>query len=235
MRATLYGEFTVEINPYAGAIFGSFEHDQAAEQAQLRAVHEYLLELPNAVLVDVGANTGSYSLLTAHHPTMAAHAFEPCPLPYTLLEEHIRLNHLETRVIPWNLALADYNGSGTFYVAEPDSCTALSMLGGKPAESKRFHEISVGVRTLDSFGLARVDVLKIDVEGGELAVLRGAEETLKRRRPLVVFEHQGANTLQYGYGPFDLWKLLEAWDYQVEMLSAVDGIARPREVLHEPS
>jgi hypothetical protein len=69
------------------------------------------------------------------------------------------------------------------------------------------------VRQLDSLGLPQVDALKIDVEGAELNVLRGAEKTINRDHPGILIEFSEDNTRQFGYEPGAIKDWLEARGY----------------------
>jgi hypothetical protein len=78
----------------------------------------------------------------------------------------------------------------------------------------------VPVRTLDAFiegeGITNVDFIKMDIEGGELDALRGAERTLSTLRPRLLFEAYELNTAPYGYRVFEILDHLERRGYVVE-------------------
>lgn len=76
--------------------------------------------------------------------------------------------------------------------------------------------IPVESRTLDSFALTDIDFLKIDVEGYELPILQGGEETIRREKPVMVIEQKpGDHTTRYGRGTHDALDLLKQWGGQV--------------------
>ncbi len=94
--------------------------------------------------------------------------------------------------------------------------------------------IKVAVQTLDRFlaeqSIARVDFIKMDVEGGELGVLRGAARMLKELRPTILFEAYEDNTAHYNYRVFDILSYLEQREYQVKQAGmSYNFIAIPRE------
>jgi FkbM family methyltransferase len=82
--------------------------------------------------------------------------------------------------------------------------------------------VPVTMRTIDSYGFNDVDFIKIDVEGAELGVLRGATETIKRCRPAVQMEIMEKQCSQFGYAPQDLYDFLVQQEY-----IPVSAIIRP--------
>jgi FkbM family methyltransferase len=78
---------------------------------------------------------------------------------------------------------------------------------------KSQHMVNVPARTIDSYKFDDVDVIKIDVEGSELFVIEGADETIKRCRPSVQVEIVPKQCAQYGYQPQDLYDYFAKLDY----------------------
>jgi len=139
---------------------------------------------PGGVAIDVGANLGEWSvpLATAVGPAGTVLAVEPNPIVADALSRTLRINHLAHAVVV-SAALSDRDGDGVLHVEPAD--TGLSRLadgGGLPVILRRLDTIVVEAR------LARLDLVKIDVEGHERAVLAGAEAALRRFRPAIVFE-----------------------------------------------
>jgi len=136
---------------------------------------------PGAIAFDVGANVGAYSLLLGRWVGGGGHvfAFEPSPSAFAGLGEHIRLNALDARVTPVPSAVGGVVGSLPFIV-EPTAGEGrlASSTGGRAT-------VDVRVTTLDAFcgehGLSP-DFVKVDVEGAELDVLRGARRTIARAK-----------------------------------------------------
>ena len=145
-------------------------------------------------IVDVGANTGLFSLIAAACSTIAAiHAFEPFPLCQKLLGVNLRLNRFESRVKIQPHALSDSDGRMNLYVPLQDHGldeTSCSLNGMFRAEHSQV--IPVPVTTLDGYcresKIAKIDLLKIDVETHEPQVLRGADRVLREHRPLIFLE-----------------------------------------------
>lgn len=142
-----------------------------------------LLKQSGAV-VDVGANAGIYSAVALQRRRWVI-AFEPVP------EEATRLRRLiGTRGVVHQLALSDRCGMATLHMPYNDhrTITTRSSLEAGVDPDLSHRDIDVKVATLDSFGLSDVAFVKIDVEGHELAVLRGSVETIGRNRPNMLVE-----------------------------------------------
>ncbi|HEY4215958.1 MAG TPA: FkbM family methyltransferase [Gemmatimonadaceae bacterium] len=137
------------------------------------------------LVVDVGANVGIYTHALAKRGA-AIEAFEPQPWCAEVLRAYASGNsHIRVH----NIALGAADASVVLRVPIVDgrlqrgSASLVETDMTTPAET-----IDVDVRTLDSFGFDRVRAMKIDVEGAELGVLRGAAETIARGHPLLLVE-----------------------------------------------
>lgn len=135
---------------------------------------------PGAVILDVGANVGAYTLLFAmwSGPAGRVFAFEPAPAARAGLRLHLDLNGVADRVETIAAAAAAHVGSARFRIDGASGGNALM-----DAASAAGPAIEVETTTLDAFCRARKlrpDVVKIDVEGAELDVLRGARDVLAR-------------------------------------------------------
>ena len=150
--------------------------------------------------LDVGAHVGFYSLLAAHaNPSGRVLAFEPLPKAAERFRRNVAENRL-TNVELFECALGDAEGSATLY-HEPDSAEGVPTSSGLSSDFFQLpyyvsHGVKAGidvrVRTLDEVArernVARIDLIKIDTETTEPAVLAGAAKTLERDRPDLVFE-----------------------------------------------
>lgn len=136
-----------------------------------------------ALALDVGANIGWYSLVLARlaGKSLQVHAFEPDPDNRALLEENLRINRAD-QVTVSDLALGDTRGQATLNQYRDINRGKHSLL---PLEGA-VNQIGVSVDTLDAYleqaDLAGDDIwlLKLDVEGFEPAVVRGASSSLER-------------------------------------------------------
>ena len=162
-------------------IVGELERSGGLYQRELAALLRRRLR-SDAVCVDGGAHIGVISVLLASLcPAGHVYSFEPVPETSAYLEHNLAANGI-TNVTVERLAL--YREDGEISLAFDESYPGGSHIG----EGK----CRVTTARLDSWvqsrGLDRLDLLKLDVEGAEPAVLDGAEETLRRFRPLTVVE-----------------------------------------------
>ncbi|MBX7154948.1 MAG: FkbM family methyltransferase [Candidatus Kapaibacterium sp.] len=149
--------------------------------------------------IDIGANTGHYSILAAIiNSSITVHAFEPAHSPYIFLEENIELNNLRGRVHPHKIALSDKDGEITFYEMQNEKYQWLEHnLGGVG----NFKEVKTDIRmtqtivpttTLDSFvkehSISEITLMKIDTEATEHIILSGAADVLQHIKPIIICE-----------------------------------------------
>ena len=138
------------------------------------------------VIMDVGAHIGTFTLLTSKivGEKCKIIAIEPEPQNYKQLIENIKLNNF-LNVNPLNIALGDYNGFGKLYISYSSQCHSLLI------KEDKISSIEVPLKTLDNLleelNLKKIDIIKIDTEGSELSVLKGAEKTLKANPNIKMF------------------------------------------------
>jgi FkbM family methyltransferase len=158
-------------------------HQMRTGEPELRLVGQLMKD--SGALVDVGANVGIYSAIALQRRRWVA-AFEPVP------EEAARLHRMiGTRGIVHQVALSDRCGKAILHVPYAEhagAVTTRSSLEANVHTDLPHRDIEVEVATLDSFGLSEIAFIKIDVEGHELSVLRGAVETINRSRPNLLVE-----------------------------------------------
>lgn len=144
---------------------------------------------PGWTFLDIGSHVGQYSLLAA--PLVGAdgqvHAFEPDPDTFAALTANARMNGLDN-VTTHQLALSDQVGELTFYRADVSNIGGNSLL---PPQQDSGERIRVQCETLDRFlaqrHIARVDLVKADIEGAEMAMFKGGESVFEGQ-PFIVFE-----------------------------------------------
>ncbi len=161
------------------------------------------------VFVDVGANVGSYSILACSVVGARAYAFEPIPQTHSRLVDNLRLNRIEDRVICPNIGIGAKAGSFVF-TADGDTVNHVLADG----ESNR-NSVKVAMATLDSI-LAQQSpaLIKIDVEGFEMPVLKGAEATLsKDSLHAVIMELNGSGD-RYGFDENHILEMMLGYGFK---------------------
>ena len=133
--------------------------------------------------IDVGANVGLFTYAFSRNSD-SVEAFEPLPECAEVLSKFAKIRR-NVRVHP--IALSDDSGTATIHVPYRDA-TPLHGWATLREYSGEHTSHNVQLATLDSFGFTNVSVIKIDVEGHEMAVIRGAQETLKREKPVLLIE-----------------------------------------------
>lgn len=175
------------------------------------------------VMLDIGANAGFIALRLARAELGPAliHAFEPVPSTHSELVRNIALNQLERRIVPHALALGAEPGEVKFYVPAFHGSVAASARPLFASDENR--EVSVQMSTLDRFAashaLERIDLVKCDVEGAELFVLRGGMPTIERTRPVLMLEMLRKWAKVYDYHPNDIVRLLTPLGYHCYSLA----------------
>ena len=179
------------------------EDDGLSKTLFYRGVHEPLATAwvrrevePGMPLVDVGANLGYYALLESAGagPGGRVHALEPVPTTYELLCRNLELNRV-TNVEAHCLALAADPGPMTMRLPRRRNWAHLPHPALSSARARRLaalphREVAVEATSLDAFvrdqGIRSLHFLRMDIEGFEIEVVKGAMHTLSRHRPLKV-------------------------------------------------
>jgi len=182
---------------------------------------------PGMTFLDVGANAGLYSIPAAKKVQHGkVYAFEPSAWTYELLTKNARLNKVGNLEAARS-AVGDYTGEATLQVNVPGK-DGLNTIG-KPVheDSEIAGTEKVPITTLDDFlrqhAVSPVDVMKVDVEGAELMVFRGAKGLLaKSDAPLILYE-SGVLTKGLGYHPVETMWLLEQCGYSFFSIDSSGG------------
>jgi FkbM family methyltransferase len=175
---------------------------------------------PGVTVLDIGANVGAYTLMFATWVGRRGRvfAFEPAPRACEGLRAHVRLNDLDERVTVLQTAIAASAGDAAFAVHPSGGASSLA-----PASVDRGTRISVATETVDNvcrtYGLLPA-VIKIDVEGAELDVLRGARNTLTLPGLHVFVEFHPAAWRRAGISRSDIETELADQGFTVEPLDA---------------
>ena len=169
--------------PHDVYIGGALERYGEYVQAELDLLLSYVQ--PGDIVVEVGANIGCDTVPLAQRVTDAGRvfAFEPQRIIYQMLCANLAINGI------WNV-IAERGALGAapgIMQVPPVDYAQIGNFGGVPLQETGAEPVQV--IALDAYRLTRCDLLKIDVEGMELAVLQGAADTIARLRPVIYCEN----------------------------------------------
>ncbi|MCP4746733.1 MAG: FkbM family methyltransferase, partial [Desulfobacteraceae bacterium] len=227
----LFDDFRVLIDSRALMVGGSWQGvprkgaPTAWDMDTIKFFYERTLEFENPRILDIGANTGSFCLLPKINTNISGYAFEPTPVIYDILKNNIALNNLNEKIKALPIALSDKKGTAILKYPKSGTDSGFACLG-KPLRFKDWIEIEVPVTTLDNVaneqGIEQVDLIKIDTEGCELFVLKGAEGLIREFHPAILTEYYDQNTRQFGYHAEEIKELLCSWGYESKQISSED-------------
>jgi len=168
----------------------------------------FLKIVTNGMIVyDVGAALGSHSLLLARlcGPEGQVFAFEPDAHWFSRLIQNLELNSIKN-VKPLQLAVSEV--SGKIYMGRPSKNDFLRLMEKK---KRKWEVIEISSIALDDFCLSNPapELLKIDVEGGEIRVLLGAKRILSQHRPVIICELHGSDLA------FQVFEILQKYNYLI--------------------
>ena len=163
------------------------------------------LDTPESVFVDVGSHKGEVlSMALKIAPKGDHYAFEAIPAFFDKLSAEFK-NYAYLQ----NVAVTNYVGTTMFNFVESNP----SLSGIKQRDypkSEKISEINLKTTTLDRAlsNAQRVDLIRIDVEGGEYDVIDGAKQTIFKHQPIILFEHQQGAADYYDANPDKIWDIL---------------------------
>lgn len=163
------------------------------------------------VCLDIGANIGLWAMWLAR-AFQSVQAFEPVPLfcdifPFNVTAANVTLHRTALGKAPGKVSMTmPLEQTGNSHIAVAGVHPGLRH--GDPSKIDTWH--AVPMRTLDSFGFEAVDFIKIDVEGYELNVVEGGEQTIRRCRPNMIVEQKGCEHA-YGHARDAAKRRLESW------------------------
>ena len=209
---------------YAASVNRNIKSPQASSMPDPFDDQKYLVKKSSPVIFDVGSYVGEIACKYAKNfPDASIYAFEPTPTSYNELEKKThKINNIQI----FNFALSDTNNKCQFYLNKfsptnsmlAPSSKAHNVWGNGLVETQE--TINVDCTTLDEFckykHIDHIDILKIDVQGGELNVLRGANDILKDGRiDLIYTEIIFAETYQNQITVTDLLKFMDSSNFQL--------------------
>ncbi len=200
----------------------NYENDKVSgEKYLISNILPFLITKEDPVFFDVGANVGNYSVsLLGTFPSATIHAFEPHPKNFSSLKANVPSSKLKC----YNIAVGETRGELTLYDrADYDGSAHASLHKAVISEIHKQDtvEFAVSIETLDEFcadkTITEIDFMKVDTEGNELSVLRGAKKLIENRNiKCIHFEFNEMNIVSRTFfrdfrnilQDFDLYRLL---------------------------
>ena len=183
--------------------------------SSIAAKWEPISLIPNkcGIVIDLGSNVGYYTIkLSLHDKNSKIIAIEADPKNFEILTKNCKLNNLDN-VDLYNVAISDKNGQVELF--QSDSRSGTSSIVSRIDKAK--NSISVKSLTLDNLlenKYHKIDWLKIDVEGSELSVLKGASNTLKITNNIIIELHEKI-LKQNNQNPEQIISILEKNNYKI--------------------
>jgi len=208
--------------------FGVYEFEKKETDAWLALTNE------NSTILDIGSNFGYYSLLSAgKFSSCKVHAFEPAPETFQRLVDNISLNSYKNIQV-YNLGVSLNPGFFALYLANDDNSgmTSLSM-----PDSFSGREVEVEVVNMDDFikekDIKNIDLVKIDVEGNELNVLRSMQSIITTSNPIIFIELLNNQLNKFGHSitqTFDFFKINNYKCYEINKQGELKLIEQPKDI-----
>jgi FkbM family methyltransferase len=181
-------------------------------------------------IIDVGAQAGLYSLYAKFLPNSTFYSFEPFKETYNYLVDNLKLNNI-TNVNTYNIGLSDKKDDNVIF----NTCIShngLNTLGTNVLRFKDVKQELINIDTIDNLfydkGI-KVDFIKIDTEGHEYFILKGAEKTIQNYKPIIQIEYNPINMNQCNITPEMLDNLIIELNYKKINLTDEELIIAPND------
>jgi FkbM family methyltransferase len=216
---TAIGRVLMSARDRFGLLFAAYKHLEMVgtiANDQLATLLVTRLCQATKTFVDVGAHIGSViAAVQQCDASIKIVAIEAIP------DKASRLRAKFPRVDIHECAVGDQKGEIPFYINTKDS--GYSSLGRPTGKTDRFiTQIKVRMEKLDDLvSHDNIDVIKIDVEGAELAVLRGTEKIIAHSRPIIMFESGPGDPNGLGYSKTEMWRFFAERNYVIQVPNRV--------------
>jgi len=189
------------------------------ENNLIKYVEKYLTD--DSIILDIGANIGTWSIPLAIK-NRKIYSFEPFDSSYYALCGNIFLNNKESIIYPRHCAITDnINMKTKIQLSESINIGGCKLIETNNSEQKNKYILE----TLDSFQFDKIDLIKIDVEGHELNVLKSGKETILKYKPVIFFECWDNESTHWNDIPntsLELMNYIKSLGYQINKID-IDG------------
>lgn len=190
---------------------------------------------PGSTCIDVGAHIGLYTVYMASLSKGNVFSFEPTPESFTILKKVVAINHCENSVTLLPLAVDQKTGKGFFYlnsstisgtdatrIAEANSLIYVDF--GKSSFKEKIEVDTVSIDDFTEKNKLEINFIKIDAEGAELNVLRGAGRTILKDRPCGIISVHVFSYRDKQQTLSDIWQIIN--DYKLTPFYGREEIIR---------
>ena len=172
------------------------------------------------VFIDIGANIGYFSLLSATiSPSAKVISFEPVKDLFQKIKENVSINDCKN-IVAINAAVGETNEQRELFLSTPDN---LGMSSFQQPENYAGRKENVEVIAIDDWfktsGLTKVDLIKLDIEGSELAALKGMRSVLEEQRPVLIAEINPETLSLFGLNQSDIYNYLNQLNFDRYLIS----------------
>lgn len=223
------GKPDVLLTPISVKIGQTWLKNTVWEKHLIQKFHDLLPNNEAFVVFDLGAQTGSFSLMAKFFPQSQWYAFEPILEASNALKDNLKLNKIQN-VSVHQVAATNYSGKIVLNMPRMDDW-GLATIGSNvkrfvPAMSREVECIELDL-FVEKRGIDKVHFMKLDTEGSELSILQGARKMILRDRPIILMEYNEINMSQCGVRKEDLHCFLKEMGYQWALVSNEDILCTP--------
>ena len=213
---------TVDITPYTFQ-----KNGQMWENKSLYQFYSCIDSKPYNI-IDIGAQSGLYSLFAKYLPNSTFYSFEPFIDTFNCLNDNLKLNKI-TNVKTYNIGISD--NIGTSILNTSIEHNGFHTMGNNPLRFSDIKPITIKISTLDECFYNKdipVHFIKIDTEGWEYNILKGGEKTIEKNKPIIQLEWNITNMKQCNVSEIDLINLLNKYDYYEKSMADEEKLFFPR-------
>lgn len=221
-----FGDINIRL---AEALGGNIYSEYMHEISETKFLQNYCNE--DWVCLDIGANIGYYSvLLSTLCPKGRVIAVEPIPANAKFTQQNLDRNNITNCDVEC-AALSDEVGERQFNLVADSAFSGFKSTGRKTGSESILVKTLTPIMLLEKFGLKKLDLIKIDIEGAEPIVFKAFEAVFKNNRPkYILSECNTKNLVTYGYQVSEFLVMMEDYGYDVFCLTedghlkSIDGV-----------
>jgi FkbM family methyltransferase len=212
-KIVIVGENTLAITPVTFNRYGSY-----FEPESISYFYNLVGTNNSSTILDIGAQSGLYTLYAKFLPNCTFIAYEPNPETFHLLKENCKLNGITNASLN-NKGMGDSNSKLQLKIPLTPDEKGLCCFGDSPERFNNYYTIEVLVTTIDTEFFDKdmpVHFIKCDTEGWEPYIIKGGEKTIKKWKPEIFLEVNHTNLRQCNKTKKDLTDLLEGYGYRLQ-------------------